>query len=161
MKKIFALFLLANLCTGCVHYKYDMSQSTAKTDKYEVSISMAETPVRPKAWITAPNAYKLSTYNRTNDDIEIDWTKTSFIVSGQTKGGFMKSGELYMNRDLPKNPTIVLPMASQTIKIYPAALIDDTQYQAEIPNGKNGIYLVLKVGNEEYKEQLYITKTME
>ena len=161
MKKILALFLLVNLCVGCAHYKYDMSQATAQNNKYKVSISLAETPIRSGAWVTASNAYTLNTQNFTDDDIEIDWTKTSFITEGQTKGGFMKAGELYINRDLPKNPTIVLPMANQKINIYPSALIDATNYQGEIPDGKNGVYLVLKVGDEEYKEQLYISKTRE
>lgn len=150
-----------NLSTGCAHYKYDMSQSTAENDKYKVSINLAETPIRNNTWITASNAYTLNTQNFTNDDIEIDWTKTSFITNGQTQGGFMRAGELYINRDLPKNPTIVLPMASQKMNIYPSALIDATNYQRAIPEGKNGVYLVMKIGDKEYKEKLYITKIME
>ncbi|MBQ9035564.1 MAG: hypothetical protein IJ099_06385 [Alphaproteobacteria bacterium] len=161
MKKILILFMLMNLCTGCISYRYDTSKSTIENDKYKVNISLQETPLVNNSWTTALNAYQLNITNYTDDDIEIDWTRTSFITNGQTDGGFMKANELYLNRDLPKNPTIVMPRATQKMNIYPSTLISAVNQHFAIPEGKNGVYLILRIGDTEYKEQLYITKIRE
>lgn len=161
MKKIFISLLLVNMCVGCVNYRYDMEQSVVENDKFKVSISLQTTPISNGHWMTSLNAYQLKTINYTDEDIEIDWTRTSYIENGQTEGGFMRANELYIHRDLPRNPTIVMPKSMQNMDIYPSALILATNQHLPIPEGKNGVYLVMKIGDKEYKEQLYITKIRE
>ena len=155
MKNIF-LFCLSLLLCGCSlgHYEYIRDNSKADITKEEYSISLFD----------YVDSYQLIVYNKSKDDIEIDWNKTSFIRDGRIDGNFMFEGIKYIDRNNPKNPTIVMSETNQSIRIYPNNLVyfSSGRYGGwrnnDIPDGENGIYLVFTQGKKEFREKLLINR---
>ena len=155
MKKL--LFCLCFLIYGCSygHYDYfrDHSKSAINKNGYTIEIDDNITN------------YTLYVNNKSKNDIEIDWNRTSFIRNGQTDGGFMFEGIKYIDRNNPKNPTIIMSGTSREMNIYPnnLAYFQHNQYggwkNSNIPDGENGVYLVFKQGSKEFREKLLITRT--
>lgn len=150
MKKILLYFCF--LIYGCSygHYDYfrDCSKSSISKDEYTVEIDDNITN------------YTLYVNNKSKNDIEIDWNRTSFIRNGQTDGNFK-----YIDRNSPKKTTLITSGTSMKISIYPNNLtyFQSGQYgdwrNFNIPDGENGIYLVFKQGSKEYRERLLVTRT--
>lgn len=161
MKKILILSLLICLCIGCAstHYEYFFEETKAKlvTKNYEIKISIKRTGDA----LYPMNAYKLDVTNLSDKDIEIDWNKTQFIINGQTNGGFMFEGIRYIARNDAKNPSFVLAKNSFSKYIYPNYLVSYYLHawrNMTIPDGETGVLLTLKIGNNEVREKLFITK---
>lgn len=105
-------------------------------------------------------SYQLEINNKSKNDIEIDWNKTSFIRNGHTDGNVMCSGVPYADRYSPRNPTIVMAGTNQSIDIYPNRLVyfSGQWHHLNIPDGENGVYLIFKIGSKEYREKLLISR---
>ena len=161
MKKSFVVLCVVVLCVGCAsstHYdfSFDENKSIVKTKYYEAKIS-----IRSTGGLFPMNSYKLDIINLSDKDIEIDWNKTQFIINGQTDGGFMFEGVRYVARENVKNTSFVLAKSSFSKFIYPNYLV--SYYlrgwrNMTIPDGETGVLVTLKIGNNEVREKLFITK---
>ena len=105
-------------------------------------------------------SFILSIRNLSDKDIELDWNKTLFIANGTTSGGFMFEGVLYRDRNNQKAPDMIFAKGTFTKAIYPNNLVEyrSGQYggwdHTSMGTGENGVYLTVKVGNEEIKEKI-------
>lgn len=162
MKRSFVvLWVVVFLCVGCAsstHYEFsfDESKSSVKTKYYVAKIA-----IRSTRGLYPMNSYKLDITNLSDKDIEIDWNKTQFIINGQTHGGFMFEGIRYVAREDVKNPSFILNKSSFSEFIYPNYLVSyylKSWWNTTIPDGETGVLLTLKIGNQEVREKLFITK---
>jgi hypothetical protein len=100
--------------------------------------------------------------NKSSENIEIIWPKTSYIDgSNSTNGVFMSGQEVYWeDKEKPINPTIIFPRTKATKTVFPAVLASwhwrrgwDHNW---LPLGLNGILLTVKVGDKEISRQMTI-----
>jgi uncharacterized protein YxeA len=105
-------------------------------------------------------SYDLTVTNKTNQDVEIIWDKTMYIEENNTTNdGFMFGDETFLeDRDRHRKPTIVFAKNSMKKTLYPACLAFFRRGWSHyyLPSGKSGVYIVVKVGDEEVKQRLYI-----
>lgn len=164
MKKLlFVPFLL--LCGGCAmfqsHYifKYEPMLQKASNEVYDASIA----PITDQ-W--GCKAFQLTVKNKTSKNIEINWNKTLFISQGQSSGGFMFEGIVYLQRNNPKQPDVVFPNASLSKEIMPNNLVEyrNGEYGGAggwennpMEPGENGIYLSVDVDGKEVGEKMTIS----
>jgi len=114
--------------------------------------------------------FRLTVENKTDNNLEIDWNKTRYIFNGQARGVFVFKG---INPEDIKNLTIpadtVPPRAKFSKEIAPAKLvafapIRDRSVSAAksgfspgvIPEGKNGIYLVIRTPEQEMRATIIL-----
>ena len=150
----YVILLICGCSTPSGHYEYtrDTSKSIVSKKTYTISINDFE------------NYYGLSIYNKSDEDIEIDWNRTSFIKNGRLDGNFMFEGIRYIDRNNQKNPTIIMSKSSSIIYIFPNNLVYFASGRfggwshKRIPDGENGVYLVFKQGSKEYREKLLIKR---
>lgn len=111
---------------------------------------------------TRGTSFLLSIQNKTAQDIEVDWNRTLYIGSGTTSGGFMFEGVVYANRNNPKPPDVVFANSQFSKTIFPSNLVSFTSGRYggwshdSIGYGETGVYLTVKVGNEEIKEKIIV-----
>jgi hypothetical protein len=114
--------------------------------------------------------FRLTVENKTDNNLEIDWNKTRYIFNGQSRGVFVFKG---INPEDIKNLTIpadtVPPRAKFSKEIAPVKLVafaplrDRTESAAKsgfspgvIPEGKNGIYLVIRTSEQEMRSKIIL-----
>jgi hypothetical protein len=114
--------------------------------------------------------FRLTVENKTDYSLEIDWNKTRYIFNDRAGGVFVFKG---INPEDIKNLTIpadtVPPGAKFSKKISPAKLVafaplrDRTDSAAKsgfspgvIPEGKNGMYLVIRTPEQEIREKIVL-----
>jgi len=106
--------------------------------------------------------FLLTIENKTDKDLELIWDKTLYIDNGQTSGGFMYEGIIYKDRNNPKPPDIIFAKNTFTRSIYPNNLI---RFQSgrfakwlhdSMSSGAQGVYLTVKLGNNEIREKLIL-----
>jgi len=104
-------------------------------------------------------AFSLFVKNKSNKDLELNWNKTYYIVHGQTSGGFMFEGIVYIDRNDPKSPDIIFSGGTLSKTIWPNNLVEYTSYwrHEHMPSGENGIYLTVIVDGKEINEKIIIT----
>ncbi len=166
MKRCFLLaltliFFSSSLFMGCsVTPKYN---TIFKDTSSRVSNEYVDIVLLPSAKIDnwAGNGYKsfqLLINNNSGSDIELDWNKTLYILNDQTYGGFMFGGVRYMTRDSAKPPDVILPGSLFKKTIWPNYLVFYSKgwYHAFFPEGRNGIYLTLRVEGKKINEKLFI-----
>ncbi len=112
--------------------------------------------------------FRLTVENKTDNNLEIDWNNTRYIFNGRARGIFVFKG---INPEDIKNLTIpadiVPPRAKFSKEIAPAKLVafapirDRSDSAAKsgfspgvIPEGKNGIYLVIRTPEQEMRVNL-------
>jgi hypothetical protein len=102
------------------------------------------------------NAFLLNITNKTDKNIELNWSKTLYMHHEQTAGGFMIEGILYKDRnDYWKVPDILFPGIVFSKVILPSVLVDRT-LNGPMQPGANGIYLSVIVDGKEFNEKLSI-----
>ena len=112
-------------------------------------------------------AFILSINNHTNKDIEVVWDKTMYIVSGRTSGGFMFEGVVFRERHRSKPPDIVFANSRFSKAIWPSNLVHFTSGKhagwrhRSMPSGENGVYLTVKIGEDEIKEKVLLNLSKE
>ena len=115
--------------------------------------------------------FKLDVTNKTDMDLEIDWNMTQYTQNGKNRGGFVFEG---INSEDVKNGTIpndVVPRKGrfskeiaphQLIAMAPMGSRSTTPDQSGIsggilPDGVNGILLVIVQDGRPVKEKLAVT----
>lgn len=109
----------------------------------------------------------LEVENLTEQDIEINWNKTYYTLNGHTEEGFLHGGSkaLHTQMVLPRHGDVVFPQLKFERELKPTANIKEFDIPASklpIPSGRqtvvaplgpgtHGIYLIIKVGETEYK----------
>lgn len=101
-------------------------------------------------------AFNLTIENKSHKDIELDWNKTLYISNGTTEGGFMFDGVVFKDRNNSKPPDIIFAGSTFVKIISPNNLVsfNNGWNQEHMPTGENGVYLTVKVGNQEVHEKL-------
>ena len=110
--------------------------------------------------------FRLDVKNKTGQEIKIDWNKTKYLLNGKSYGAFVFKG---INPDDIKSSSIpddiVSAKSSFSKEISPFKMIARGKIRDEsengihagiLPNGKNGIHLVIKHKNEEIVERLSV-----
>ncbi len=107
------------------------------------------------------NAYKgfiLTIYNKTPDNIEVDWSNTFYVYAGQKEGGFWFEGIPYKDRKKPVPPdTITGVMFTKEIypdKLFTLSQIAGAYVHEETKTGENGVQLTVKVDGKPISETL-------
>ena len=112
--------------------------------------------------------FRLTVANKTGKDLEIDWNKTRYLYNGRIRGGLVFRG--IKPKDI-KNLTIpsdVVPAGKTFSKeISPVKLVAYVPYRERyvgkneaafspgvIPEGDNGIYLVVRQNGQEIREKI-------
>lgn len=113
-------------------------------------------------------SFRLVINNKTDKDLTIDWNKTRYIRNGRIYGGFVFKGikpEDVKNSTIPKDTILAKATFSKEISPYKllarAPVRDHSKGIAEsaiqpgiLPNGKNGILLVVRLNGKEIVEKI-------
>ena len=113
-------------------------------------------------------SFHLVVTNRTYKDLEIDWNKTRYIYNGRTHGVFVFDGirpEDIKNLTIPADTIVSGQPFSKVIspfKLLARAPIKDRHTGKPVispgimPNGKNGIHLVIRQNGKEIIEKMSV-----
>ncbi len=157
------LVLLLFSVTSCAAKKTWVSTPEsvdAANDYYEATI----TPLKDSERFYA--SFLLDVLNKTDEELRIDWNKTVYINNGSMSGVFLFKGinpEDIKNLSIPDD--IVSPGAKFTKTISPFSMVakspiksgkEHTYTPGILPNGRNGIHLVIKQGGKEIVEKLSV-----
>ncbi len=153
------VFLSGALLSGCAFYEWHSvpAQQQVSNEYFNADI----TPICHTASY-GYQEFRLSIQNKTDKNIEVNWNKTLYMAGGQTSGGFMFEGVMYINRDNPKPPDIVFAHSSFSKTIWPCHLVhlSSGQYggwfNGPMPEGENGVYLSVTVDGKEVTERLTV-----
>ncbi|MBW2078236.1 MAG: hypothetical protein JRI71_11935 [Deltaproteobacteria bacterium] len=102
--------------------------------------------------------FKLFIFNKTKQELELDWNRTYFIANGQTSGGFMFEGIMYKDRNNPKPPDIIFPKKLYVKAIMPNNLVEYKKGwdHKSMGSGEYGVLLSIKVDEKEVREKMLI-----
>jgi len=111
---------------------------------------------------------RLTITSKTDENLEIDWNKTRYILNGRNYGGFVFKGidpEQIKNLTIP--PDIVSARQTFSKEISPFKLLAGApiRYRSVgvnesgfspgvIPDGENGVYLVVRSNGKEVIEKI-------
>jgi hypothetical protein len=115
--------------------------------------------------------FRLTVINKSDKNLEIDWNKTRYLYNSHIRGGFVFRGikpEDIKNLTIPSD---IVPAGKTFSKeIAPAKLVAWSPYRDRsvgknesgisygiIPDGENGIYLVVRYNGREMREQITLT----
>lgn len=111
------------------------------------------------------NAFRLSIKNKTEADLEIDWTSTLYLVNGQPHGRFIWAGIGKENVNSPP-PDFVSPGQSFSRIVIPLRMIAwkplDSASNKEsfsagpLPEGRNSIDLIVSQDNQQVRARLTV-----
>ena len=172
MKKIVGLSLLFLIfyITGCATTPTKTWTSSPDAQVYENPCYQARLePIKNDGPFF--EMFRLSITNKTNNNMEIDWNKTRYVHNDRIRGGFIFKGikpEDIKNLTIPSD----IITAGQTFskEIAPIKLLARAPIRAGavgpnesgfspgiIPEGENGISLVVKCGEQEIIEKISLT----
>ena len=162
IKKVaLGLILLQIVFTGCAPTKLWISQPALQTLSNKYYDAEFEPQKNGKNYF---NAFRLVITNNTDKDFTIDWNKTRYLYKDKAYGTFVFTGVNEKNiRNLP--PDIVPAGGTLTKVISPLKMVawkplktrhSDTPgfSRGPIPEGKNGIYLVVKQNEQEIRKKI-------
>ncbi len=113
-------------------------------------------------------SFLLVVTNKTDKNLEVDWNKTRYIYNGRTHGVFVFDGirpEDIKSLTIPADTIVSGQNFSKTIspfKLLARAPIKDRYTDKPIispgimPNGKNGIHLVIRQNGKEIIEKISV-----
>jgi hypothetical protein len=103
-------------------------------------------------------SFILGIKNNSHKDMELIWDKTMFIDGGETKGGFMFEGVVYLQRNNSKPPDIIFANANFIKKIWPNIAVSYYQgwNHSAMVAGEFGIYLTVRIDGREINEKMII-----
>ena len=113
-------------------------------------------------------SFLLSVTNKTDKNLEIDWNKTRYILKGRNYGGFVFKGidpAEVRNSTIPPDIIPARGKFSRVIAPYRllarAPLRDRSMSESTIsagilPNGKNGIVLVVRQNGKEIVDKMMV-----
>ncbi|MHC4211926.1 MAG: hypothetical protein ACYSWP_01010 [Planctomycetota bacterium] len=164
--KVFGLFLLSLM--GCAPKTVFISRPPIKTaikPGYELKFE----PLKRDS--KSFEVFRLTIKNKTDEEFQIDWHKTSYLRNGRKYGMFVsKDTEAGKVMDPEKRYDIIAPGETYTKIIAPLKLvawavpkysatkrIDESPFSAgPIPAGKSGILLVIKQEEKELTERISV-----
>ncbi len=166
------MILLLLLLTGCAPiikiWTSNPVIQTSENEYYEAQIEAFKKDQKEEYNFFV--MFHLTVKNRTEKNLEIDWNKTRYIYNGRTRGGFVFRG--IKAKDI-KNLTIpfdiVSPRHTFSKEIAPVKLVtwapikDKSVGKNEsgfnpgvIPEGENGINLVVSQNGQEIREKITV-----
>lgn len=120
-------------------------------------------------------AFNLTIVNNTGQDLVMDWNRSRYIHDGKGRGPFVFAGiepETIRNETVP--PDIIPPKGRLSKRIAPFRLIAFAPLGAsgigiamegisagKIPAGENGIFLVLRQGEREFRKRVTVQISVE
>lgn len=144
-----------DLILNPTQYQWEAEPSKVENEHISITITPAVFIVKMDGYI----AFDLNIINKTKEDITLDWNKTLYIENGKTKGGFMFEGVVYRDRYNNKPPDIIFAESKYNKIIMPNLLVTfkySHWLNTPMPEGRNGIYLTLKIKDKEISEKLLI-----
>jgi hypothetical protein len=161
------LILLAIVFKGCAPTKIWISQPaafTAANQHYEAEFE----PLRNDSNFF--NSFRLTITNKTEKDFTIDWNKTLYLYNNKAFGRFVFAG---VNKDnvhnlppdlVPAGNTftkIISPLKMVAWKPLKSSKMDTASFsRGPIPEGENGIYLVVNQDGRQIREKITLTITV-
>jgi len=112
-------------------------------------------------------SFKLEIENKTQSNLELDWSRTLFIADNQTRGGFMSEGILYNAKDSPRLVAMDVIFTDTTFSrtIWPSTLAYFVSgryggwrhgYMGRVSGGEYGVLLSVKTNGEEHQKKLTV-----
>ncbi len=163
-KVMLGLILFQIVFTGCAPTRIWISQPASQT----VSNKYYDAKFEPqKNGYNYFNAFRLVITNNTGKDFSIDWNKTRYLYKNKAYGTFVFAGVNEKNiHNLP--PDIVPAGGTLTKVISPLKMVAwkplktrhvDTPgfSRGPIPEGENGIYLVVRQDGQEIRAKITLT----
>ncbi len=158
------LFLLLFI-TGCTPaattiWKSTPEVQTSGTEVYEAHLEPVTTGKGPFF-----DSFRLIITNKKDRDLLIDWNRTRYVESGKRHGGFVWEGiDPDQVRDASVPPDIVPPGSTFSRVIFPhKKLAYAPGYQPGqkisgglIPEGENGIDLVVKLDGKTFRHRITV-----
>lgn len=101
----------------------------------------------------------LTVRNRTDANLAILWDETHYIYNGENKGKFMSKDAPMQDKDNPKMSVVIPPKGSYTDLLFPCSMVYNSGkgvgwFRMPLPEGENGIHLVVMSGNSIKSERL-------
>ena len=161
---VLGLISLQVIFSGCAPTKIWISQPAA----YTVANQHYEAELEPlKSGNNYFNSFRLTITNKTEKDLTVDWNKTLYLYNDKAYGRFVFAG---VNKDNVHNlPPDFVPAGSTLTKIIsPLKMIawkpiktrhvDTVGFsRGPIPEGENGIFLVVSQDGNEIRAKITLT----
>lgn len=161
-----ALFALTLAGCSAVTYEYTSSPEISRSagDRFAVSFSPEKERGEFYTW------FKLDVTNTSQAPIEIDWTRTRYVLDGKNRGGFVWAGidPVQIKNNTIPNDVIqpgqvfskqISPLAKVALaerKDYAAGKDKPGLYGGILPAGENAISLVIKADGELIQQRLVV-----
>jgi hypothetical protein len=100
--------------------------------------------------------FNLFLENKTNKNLEIDWSKSFYLSQRKESGGFVFEGIILQDKNLRKPSEIVVSHGVLSKRITPETLVytDQGWRYRNMGPGDQGILLTVKVDGREIRERL-------
>jgi hypothetical protein len=168
IKKVtLGLILFQILITGCTPTRIWISQPVAYTAANQHYEAELEPLKKDNNYF---NSFRLTITNKTEKDFTIDWNKTLYLYSNKAYGRFVFTG---VNKDNLHNlpPDLVSADSTLTKIISPLKMVawkplktrhvDTASFsRGPLPEGENGIYLVVNQEGQEIRTKITLTITV-
>jgi hypothetical protein len=116
-------------------------------------------------------SFRLTVTNKTAENLEIDWNKTKYVHNGRTRGGFVFKGvkpEDIRNSTIPADTILGEDTFSKVISPYKLVAraplressvggTESSIYPGILPEGENGMVLVVRLNGKEVVEKITLT----
>lgn len=162
----YSLFVvLVALLSACATTKMTVQVEPQNAKAETESFAILVTPncgVDQLFGLAGCSSFNLNIINKTKNDMQVNWDKTLYIERGQTSGGFMFEGVVYIDRNKSKPADIIFAGSGFSKVVYPNNLVgytSGTKYlngwrHNYMPSGQNGIYLTMMVNGQEVNQKL-------
>ena len=161
---IFILFVF----TGCVSSTVWRSTPIVQNAENEYYEAQLEPLTNDHKFFVS---FRLTVTNKTAKNLEIDWNKTKYVHNGRTMGGFVFKGikpEDIKNSTIPADTILAEDTFSKVISPYKLVAwaplressVGETEssiYPGILPEGENGMVLVVRVNGKEVVEKITLT----
>jgi len=158
------LILLQIVFTGCAPTKLWISQPASQTLSSKYYNAEFEPLKNGKNYF---NAFRLVITNNTGKDFSIDWNKTRYLYKNKAYGTFVFAGVNEKNiHNLPPDivpaggtlTKIISPLKMVAWKPLKTRHVDTPSFsRGPIPEGENGIYLVVSQDGQEIRAKITLT----
>jgi hypothetical protein len=166
MMKIFLFAAIAFTLISCATKKSFWTSTPelqmAENEYYKATI----TPLKDENKFYV--SFRLDVVNKYSEDLEIDWNKTKYILNNSKYGVFVFNGIKPKDiKNLSISGDIIASGTTFSKDISPQKMVarspvrsnsaDNKIIPGILPNGENGVYLVVRLGSKEIAEKLSIT----
>ena len=159
------ILISAMSCANKKNWVITPESANAVNNNYEATI----TPERDSNRFYA--GFRLEVVNKGNEELRIDWNRTAYVNNGRISGGFVFKGVIPEDIKNLSIPDDIVPAGEKFTKnISPFSMIARSPLKSGkeqvytpgiLPNGRNGINLVIRQGSKEYVEKMsFVIKEM-